>query len=142
MIAGVVVVDASIVVEYLARLPRAAAARRVFDAVADGTAEAWSPDLVYCEVLSALGKLLRARTIDAPTADRACKWLAQLPITTPGMRDLVADVWALRRNITPYDGAYVALAGRLHAVLITGDERLGRSAQRIVRTITLAELGT
>ncbi len=37
---------------------------------------------------------------------------------------LLERMWALRYNITAYDAAYVALAERLDAVLITCDARL------------------
>lgn len=34
-------------------------------------------------------------------------------------------VWGLRDNLTPYDGAYVALAETLDCALVTSDERRG-----------------
>jgi predicted nucleic acid-binding protein len=37
-------------------------------------------------------------------------------------------VWALRDNLTPYDGAYVALAETLDCPLVTSDERLARAS--------------
>ena len=37
---------------------------------------------------------------------------------------LLEHMWQLRRNLTVYDAAYVALAERLDAVLITCDARL------------------
>lgn len=33
-------------------------------------------------------------------------------------------MWALRDTLTPYDGAYVALAQTLECVLVTADKRL------------------
>lgn len=37
---------------------------------------------------------------------------------------LLERMWELRHNITAYDAAYVALAERLDAVLVTCDTRL------------------
>lgn len=37
---------------------------------------------------------------------------------------LLQRMWELRENVTAYDAAYVALAERLEAPLITSDSRL------------------
>ena len=37
---------------------------------------------------------------------------------------LLERMWELRHNVTAYDAAYIALAERLDAVLITCDARL------------------
>ncbi len=37
-------------------------------------------------------------------------------------------IWELRRNLTPYDAAYVALAEALDCLLLTADRRLKRAA--------------
>lgn len=45
-------------------------------------------------------------------------------MTTSG---LITQIWSLRRNVTPYDACYVALAKRLPAPLLTLDLRLARA---------------
>jgi predicted nucleic acid-binding protein len=40
---------------------------------------------------------------------------------------LAATAWALRSNVTFYDGLYVALAVALAVPLLTADERLSRA---------------
>jgi len=39
----------------------------------------------------------------------------------------LARCWELREKLTPYDGAYVALAEALETVLLTADVRLARA---------------
>src|SRR2546421_10336516 len=71
-----------------------------------------------------------------PGARRWTRWrranqglndLLQLPIRRAEHRHLVARCWELRRNLTPYEAAYVALAEALNVPLLTADERLSRA---------------
>lgn len=63
-----------------------------------------------------------------PDLDRivpgALAHLAGFPIRRMPLAPLLERMWELRHNITAYDAAYVALAERLDAVLITCDARL------------------
>ncbi len=43
---------------------------------------------------------------------------------------LLPCIWRLRRNLTAYDAAYVALADALDATLLTRDGKLARAAGR------------
>ena len=45
-----------------------------------------------------------------------------------GTRELLPVIWRLRHNISPYDGAYVALAAHLGVPLLTADKRLAEAA--------------
>lgn len=54
--------------------------------------------------------------------------LGDLRATRYGHQPLRRRVWALRKNLTAYDAAYVALAEFLDAPLLTSDARLARSA--------------
>lgn len=49
-----------------------------------------------------------------------------------GHRMLAPRVFELRDNFTPYDAAYVALAERLGATLVTCDLRLTRAARQFL----------
>jgi predicted nucleic acid-binding protein len=40
---------------------------------------------------------------------------------------LLERVWALRENVSAYDGSYVALAESLGCALLTADQRLARA---------------
>jgi predicted nucleic acid-binding protein len=127
--AGPVVVDASVVVEYLVALRFTRQARRFFAGLLDpdDALELWAPDLLYPEVVSALRKLVARRFLDAPAGERATEQLTRLPIMATGTAALMAEAWRLRGTLTPYDACYVALAHRLGAPLLTADERLARA---------------
>jgi predicted nucleic acid-binding protein len=132
VISGRVVVDPSIVVEYLVPLRFTQQATRLFRRVLDveSPLELWAPDLLYPEVTSALHKLVARRHLDGRAGERAIGHLTRLPILAAGTSALMPDVWRLRHTVTPYDGCYVALARRLEAPLLTADERLARALRR------------
>jgi predicted nucleic acid-binding protein len=46
-------------------------------------------------------------------------------------RWLLAAVWEIRHNVSPYDAPYVALARRNDIPLVTFDERLARAARSL-----------
>jgi predicted nucleic acid-binding protein len=50
---------------------------------------------------------------------------------------LLRAAWALRANVSEYDGLYVALADRLRMPLLTGDQRLARACGRRIRVVAL-----
>jgi predicted nucleic acid-binding protein len=143
VIAGPVVVDASVVVEYLVELRLTAQASRLFAGLLDDPqTELWAPDLVYVESASALRKLAHRRAIDSKAAELAVSRLVKLPISCTGTGALMDRVWTLRHTLTPYDACYVALAERLRAPLVTADRRL--VSARIAKgpdRIFLADLG-
>lgn len=50
-----------------------------------------------------------------------------LIVEAVGHAALAERAWALRDNLTAYDGAYVALAEALDCPLVTGDARVARA---------------
>ena len=84
----------------------------------------FAPAQLDAEVVSALrGMALHNRRLDV-VVPSALVHLAGFPIRRMPLPPLLERIWELRHNITAYDGAYVALAERLDAVLITCDVRL------------------
>ena len=136
MISGVAVADASVVVEYLVELRLAEQATRFFAGLlAEPALEIWAPDLIYAQTVSALRKLVQRRAIDADAGTRAVERLLRLPLVATGTAGLMAEAWKLRRSVTPYDACYLALAGRLHAPLVTADARLARGQRGRTRQV-------
>lgn len=144
MIAGTVVVDASVAVELLVDLGRAAAADRLFSRVLGASGERvdlWAPDLIFPETTSALRKLVLRGVIGASAGARAVRQLERLPIQATGTALLMGEAWRLRATLTPYDACYVLLARRLSAPLVTADARLVRARARSAdRVLSLTEL--
>lgn len=117
-----VVVDASALVELLLATTRAPA---VAQAVAGS--DMLAPDLVNAEVLSVLRRLELAGHLRPERGNRAMLDLRRAPVRRVLSVPLLAAAWALRANVSAYDGLYVALAQALDCSLVTGDLRLART---------------
>lgn len=114
-----VVVDASVIVDALT-MPAAKALR---DALAQRRLHA--PALLDYEVVSAIRGLERAGYLQEVRAGEALADYADLPILKAvADAEQRARIWGLRNNLTAYDAAYVALAGRLERPLWTRDAKL------------------
>lgn len=87
-----------------------------------------APELVDLEVASVLRRQLSRGRLDDRRAAQALADLVSLPLQRASHRPLLERCWELRANWTVYDAAYVALAELLDTTLLTGDERLSRSA--------------
>lgn len=143
MISGIVVVDASVVVEYLVELAFCRQATRLFAGLLapHSELELWAPDLIYPESVSALRKLVERKAVSPRAGAAAVERLVRLPVVATGTAGLMAEAWRLRGAISPYDACYVALAARLQVPLVTADARLVRAlARRPPAVIFLGEL--
>ncbi len=85
------------------------------------------PEILHLEVVSVLRKAASAGLLDERRATQALADLADLACERVGHRPLLARIWELRSNVTPYDAAYVALAETVEATLLTADSRLARA---------------
>ena len=76
------------------------------------------------EVTSAIrGRWLAGKLTDE-RADAAVRTLNRLAIRYASWDELAGRVWELRRNVTPYDAAYLALAEARGCRLVTPDGKL------------------
>jgi len=110
----VIVVDASCVVEVLLRTE-----------TADSIESRWR--VIDLEILQVIRRLVALREVSEDRAVLAIVMLDRLALRRWSHGPLRPRVWALRKNLTAYDAAYVALAERLACPLITRDGRLVRS---------------
>lgn len=125
------VIDASVVVEYLVDLTWTQQITRLFREFSmEHIPELWTPDLVYPEVLSALRKLIARRLVTSEAAQRAVEQLLQLPFCVVSTAKLAASAWRFRMAMTPYDACYAALAHQLEAPLVTCDGKLAMAARK------------
>ena len=109
-------------VELLLQTSRAAA---VAHAVAGQDMVA--PDLLNAEVLSVLRRMEQRGIVTPARAAQAVVDLTRAPLRRLPTLPLLADTWALRANVTPYDACYVALARALGSSLVTADVRLSHA---------------
>ena len=118
-----IVLDSSAVVEWLLGLPLA-------DAVSDRIVSADSlhaPALLDIEVAHVVRRYAAAGEIADQVGERALLALADLDVIRYTHELLLPLVWRLRRNLTAYDAAFVALAAVLDARLVTLDARVANA---------------
>ncbi len=115
------VIDASALVEYLTGGQHAEAVHKRIGAT---SAWLWAPQLVDAEVGHSLRRVVRAGEVSARAARAALGELADMRLMRIDHRLLLERAWALRNNVSFYDGLYVALAEELEAPLVTLDARL------------------
>ena len=118
------VVDASVLVELLAYRGRA---ELVEDRLQAEEHTLWAPHLVDAEVGHALRRHVRLGEMGAEVAAEALWEIDQLRVRRVEHELLVHFAWALRDNVSFYDGLYVALAMMLDEPLLTFDARLARA---------------
>jgi predicted nucleic acid-binding protein len=118
---SVLVVDASVAVEWIGSEARADAAIRIFDERNDLHA----PDILFLETDNALCKWLRRGTINEAHASHIRDNLAQLPIRVHSSADLrmAAFGLAISTRQSVYDCLYLALAVFLDAKMVTADRK-------------------
>jgi len=125
-----IVLDGSALAELVLRSTRAAAVEALL-----GDEQLVAPDLIGAEVLSVVRGMLLRGLVDEETAGRAVANLATAPVRRMTTEHLVGETWALRRNATPYDATYLALARALDAPLVTFDARMARAPVDGVRIV-------
>ncbi len=120
---GLLVLDASAAVAWLVGDGEhgLAAARRMA-----GTGLV-APDLIGYEVLNTLRGLRLAKKLSRAEAQRALDSWRRLDVEKWPLDTIDDRTWELAANLTAYDAAYVALAERLAAPLLTADRRLARA---------------
>ena len=79
-------------------------------------------------LLQVMRRLVALREVSEDRAMLALGMLERLALRRWSHGPLRRRAWALRKNLTAYDAAYVALAEHLECSLITRDGRLARSA--------------
>ena len=84
------------------------------------------PHLLDLEVAQVLRRHSRGHMTE-PRVREAIEDLRDLPLTRYAHEPFLDRIWELRENLTAYDGAYVALAETLGAILLTSDARLART---------------
>lgn len=113
-----IVLDASVVVEWLAGGP---GAERLLPWLEQHEGALHAPGLLDVEVAHVLRRLERQGAMSAPRGRAAIEMLGAFPVRRHPSRPLLPRIWKLRSDLTGYDAAYVALAEALGAPLLTLD---------------------
>jgi predicted nucleic acid-binding protein len=117
----VIVLDASVVIDWLIRSP---AAKHIESRIFSRHQSLHAPELLDLEVAQVLRRLVREDTLSTSRAETAIEDLLEMRITRYPPSVLLPRIWQLRNNLSAYDAAYVVLAERLGATLLTRDARL------------------
>ena len=124
-----IVLDASVVLEVLLRMPAGIALEeRLFSGET-----LHAPHLLDVEVAQVLRRYALAGDIDAGRCRAALDDLAGVALTRYPHDFLMQRVWDLRGNLSAYDAVYVALAEALDAPLLTRDRRLAKAPGHAAR---------
>jgi predicted nucleic acid-binding protein len=119
-----IVLDASAMVEWLLQTPRAVEIER---RVLGGEEPLHAPHLMDLEVAQVLRRFVANGELAESRVRSALEDLRNIPVTRYPHDILLDRIWVLRKNLTAYDAAYVALAEGLDAPLLTCDQRIAKA---------------
>lgn len=116
-----IVLDASAAVDWLLQT---SAGQRIESRICARNESLHTPHLLDLEVAQVFRRLVREGTITPRRAEEAIEDLLALRITRYPHFVLLPRIWKLRHNFSSYDAAYIVLAEKLGAPLISRDRGL------------------
>jgi len=116
-----IVLDASAAVDWLLQTP---AGQRIENRIYSRNETLHAPHLLDLEVTQVLRRLAQQGVVPAYRADEAIRDLLDLRVNRYAHFVLLPRIWQLRHNLSAYDAAYLVLAEKLGATLVTRDRRL------------------
>jgi predicted nucleic acid-binding protein len=120
-----IVLDASAAVDWLLQT---SAGQRIENRIYSRNETLHAPHLLDLEVTQVLRRLALQAVVSVHRADEAVRDLLDLRITRYPHLLLLPRIWQLRNNVSAYDAAYIVLAEKLGAALVTRDARLASAS--------------
>jgi len=120
-----IVLDASAAVDWLLQTP---AGQHIEKRLYSRNETLHAPHLIDLEVTQALRRLALQGLVSVHRADEAVRDLLDLRITRYPHLVLLPRIWQLRHNFSAYDAAYIVLAEKLGATIVTRDARLASAS--------------
>jgi predicted nucleic acid-binding protein len=120
-----IVLDASAAVDWLLQT---SAGQRIENRIYSRNETLHAPHLLDLEVTQVLRRLALQAVVSVHRADDAVRDLLDLRITRYPHLLLLPRIWQLRHNVSAYDAAYIVLAEKLGAALVTRDARLASAS--------------
>ena len=125
-----IVLDASAAVDWLLQTP---AGRQIDKRIYSRNESLHAPHLLDLEITQVLRRLVRESLISSQRAGQAMEDLLDMRVTRYPHVILLSRIWQLRHNLSAYDAAYVVLAEKLGAALISRDTRLASASGHVVK---------
>ena len=110
--------------------PQLTAGQRIENRIYSRSETLHAPHLLDLEVTQVLRRLARQGVVSLRRANEAVRDLLDLRITRYPHTLLVPEIWQLRHNFSAYDAAYIVLAEKLGAALVTRDAQLASASGR------------
>ena len=120
-----IVLDASAAVEWLLQT---SFGQRIEKRIYARSETLHAPHLLDLEVTQVLRRLTEQGIVTRTRADEAVRDLLDLRVTRYPHLILLPRIWQLRHNFSAYDAAYIVLAEKLSAPLLTRDGRLAAAS--------------
>jgi predicted nucleic acid-binding protein len=120
-----IVLDASATVDWLLQT---SAGQRIEKRIYSRNETLYAPHLLDLEVAQVFRRLASQGVVSVHRAGEAIRDLLDVRITRYPHLVLLPRIWQLRHNFSAYDAAYIVLAEKLGAALVTRDARLASAS--------------